>query len=398
MKTLRILAILALSGCLFSDTPTYARTKLVTLPDRAASVMSLENPNHAILYEEREIPLQAGTNSIDFSWSGVSIDSKSVLIEFLDHPGDGTDATKIIATGYPPNENALTWQIYSPEARTERVRVSYVLYGITQETSYEMRVNSAETQGVFQQHLLLRNSSGEDLDDTVVRLPLMDDLTRSVDSGEVRRFQTASIDELPITKLYVSKPGFQTFAGEDGENISLVYEIKNDAASGLGAAKLPLGKSRIFGEFSTTDPDGEEETSTIFLGEDMLKQTPPGEKAELTLGTVKDVSLKRFLVEDKQVPIMRNDSRRVVLMNVERTLRYEVENFKNQPVTLKIHEPVNGEWEVADPPEDWVRYEKKAIDDFIIYIDLPAVTEGEEVEKREVEVAITLKNRFPNEN
>ena len=186
MKTLHKLALAV--ALLSLPLAVSARTKLVTLPDRDTTVMSLENPSATLLYEEREIPLQQGANSIDFTWSGVSIDSDSVMIEMLSHPGTGDDATKVIATGFPPNENALTWLVASPEARTERVRVSYLLRGIAQETSYEIRVNEEETGGDFRQYLLLKNGSGEDLDNTVVRLPQMDDLTRSVDSGEVRRF------------------------------------------------------------------------------------------------------------------------------------------------------------------------------------------------------------------
>src|SRR5690606_4665392 len=147
--------------------------------------------------------------------------------------------------------------------------------------SYEMRVAQDETKGDMRQYLHLQNQSGENLDNTIIRIPQMDDLSRSVDSGEVRRFLANRVEELPLEKLYISRPTYSHFRGEDGETVNMVYEIKNNEASGLGVAKLSPGKVRLFID------DGLD--SSIFLGEDMLKDTPPNEKGELTLGTVKDV-------------------------------------------------------------------------------------------------------------
>ena len=54
-------AALALAGALIA-TPnaTQARTKLVTLPERAKLIVNLEHPWRSILAEEREITLQKG--------------------------------------------------------------------------------------------------------------------------------------------------------------------------------------------------------------------------------------------------------------------------------------------------------------------------------------------------
>lgn len=387
MKTLSTSAVILLLAALPAIAP--ARTKLVTLPDRAKLVTSLENPRFTLLYEEREIPLQQGTNFVDFAWNGVSIDANSVMIELLSNAGDTDQATKIIATGFPPNEQALTWQIFSPEARTERIRVSYILNGITQDTSYEMRVNQKETSGDFQRYLRLQNNSGENLDNAIVRVPLMDDLSRSVDSGEVRRFLATRNKELPIRKLYVSRPDYANFRGEDGEEINLVYEIDNKAESGLGKSKLPVGKARLYGD----DGMG----SSIFLGEDIVKETPPNEKAELTLGKVKDVVVKRRLMKDERTNIRTNSSKTPVLYDQLRQLRYEIENFKNEPVTLKVHENLNGDWEIKEITQQGVSTEKKSLDELIISIDLPAAKKGEQAEKRFVDITFLVKNRFPNE-
>ena len=94
---------------------------------------------------------------------------------------------------------------------------------------------------------------------------MMDDLSRPVDSGEARRFLASRLPKLPIQKLYVMKPGYASFRGDDGEDISLVYEMQNKPEDGLGKYKLPVGKMRLYGD------DGMD--STIFLGEDILPET-----------------------------------------------------------------------------------------------------------------------------
>ena len=58
-----------------------ARIKLVALPERAATVIRLDNPQATLIEEERVLTLQQGLNKVDFSWKGVSIDSDSIVSE-----------------------------------------------------------------------------------------------------------------------------------------------------------------------------------------------------------------------------------------------------------------------------------------------------------------------------
>ncbi|MCK4960402.1 MAG: hypothetical protein KAT00_13405, partial [Planctomycetes bacterium] len=57
-----------------------ARIKLVALPERAATVIRLDNPNSTLIEEERVLTLQEGLNKVDFSWKGVSIDADSIRL------------------------------------------------------------------------------------------------------------------------------------------------------------------------------------------------------------------------------------------------------------------------------------------------------------------------------
>ena len=118
----------------------WARTKLVALPAREVIYLNLEHPAQSLVTEERVLNLQKGNNQVDFSWQGVSIDPATIQFQALDSPA----AVKLINVSYPPDENALVWDIYSPEARQERVRIYYLLSGLNREISYRQRVAADE--------------------------------------------------------------------------------------------------------------------------------------------------------------------------------------------------------------------------------------------------------------
>src|SRR5437764_8901358 len=111
----------------------FARVKLVALPERARVVVSLNNPEATLVEEERVLTLQKGVNKVDFSWRGVNIDSSSIQVRMLSHP----ENVLVLNTSYPPNENALIWELSSPVAQEEKVRISYMLSGLSREVTYK---------------------------------------------------------------------------------------------------------------------------------------------------------------------------------------------------------------------------------------------------------------------
>src|SRR5678815_5017154 len=148
-------------GCVLFlyTTSVEARVKLVALPERARVVVSLSNPGATLVEEERLITLQKGVNKVDFSWRGVNIDGTSIQVRALSHPGDVT----ILNTSYPPNENALIWEISSSAAQEERVRISYLLSGLTRDVAYRAVAEPNEKALTLRNYLRLHNNSGEDL-------------------------------------------------------------------------------------------------------------------------------------------------------------------------------------------------------------------------------------------
>src|SRR5256885_14796620 len=157
MKTKFLLCVLSI--LVLGIGALHARVKLVALPERARVVVSLNNPDATLVEEERLITLQKGVNKVDFSWRGVNIDSTSIQVRMLSHP----DNVLVLNTSYPPNENALIWEINSPAAQEERVRISYLLSGLGRDVVYKAIAEPNEKALSLRNYLRLRNDSGEDL-------------------------------------------------------------------------------------------------------------------------------------------------------------------------------------------------------------------------------------------
>ncbi|HSV27337.1 MAG TPA: hypothetical protein VLH60_05540, partial [Sedimentisphaerales bacterium] len=143
-----------------------ARIKLVALPERAAAVIRLDNPQATLIEEERVLTLRRGLNKVDFSWRGVSIDMDSIRLQPLDRP----DKVELLSVSYPPGEAALVWDISSEGDFAERVRISYLLSNIDRIVTYKVVADKAETFVDLKSYLVLRNFSGEDFDNASVML------------------------------------------------------------------------------------------------------------------------------------------------------------------------------------------------------------------------------------
>lgn len=367
-----------------------ARTKLVALPDRDSIILSLEHPSVNLVTEERVLTLQQGVNTVDFSWQGVSIDPQSIQIQMLDHPGEGKDSTKVLNVAYPPNENALTWTLATPEPRSERVRILYLLSGFTQETEYQVTTAKDEKSASVVSNFSLFNQSGEDLASVLIRRGFGETWKRDLRNGDLKKLQAFTNPKMPVSKLYITRPDPNSQRGDEGEIVNFVYEIKNTPEFGFGKYRLPGGKARIF----QTDSQG----TVIFNGEDLIEAAPVGEKRLLSLGQAKDVTIKRRIMNRELQNIRRNKYDQNVLWDTEVTLKFELQNFKKEPVTLRIVESMSDEWEVKSLDSDGVKSERKSIGEFEINVELPARPEDEKatVPTKIVNFIYVQKNQMSN--
>ena len=357
--------ILLATVALLAATPmVQARIKLVALPERAATVIRLDNPNATLIEEERVLTLQQGLNKVDFSWKGVLIDEDSIRLQVIDHP----DAVTLLNVSYPPGEAALVWEISSGGDYAETVRISYLLRNIDRLITYKAIADKAETQVGLRSYLVLRNFSGEDFDKARVLLDYGEAFEQGIDHEETKRMLFLKAPNVPIRKVWTFDAARLPWDPEQLENqnvgIPVSYRIVNNDASGLGQFALWGGKARIFQD------DGHQ--STIFLGEDNAPMVPVGEKVELYIGDSRDIVVTQRKMRDARINLRKNNSNRIVLYDTDEIITAKIENFKDSPATLTMIQHIQGQWDMESCN---LTYTKKNATTLEFEIELPARTD-----------------------
>jgi hypothetical protein len=341
-----------------------ARIKLVALPERAATVIRLDNPNATLIEEERVLTLQKGLNKVDFSWKGVQIDEDSIRLESLNHPADVT----LLSISYPPGEAALVWEINSTGDFAETVRISYLLSNIDRLITYKAVANKAETFVDLKSYLVLRNFSGEDFDKARVLLDYGEAFEQGISHEETKQMLFLSEPNVPVRKIWTFDAANLPWDPEQLNNqnvgIPVSYEVANSDKSGLGKFALWGGKARLFQQ----DGHG----STIFLGEDNASLVPVGEKMELYIGDSRDIVVTQRKMTDAQINLRKNNDGVVVLFDTDEIIKAKIENFKDSPAVLTMIQHIPGQWDMEECNQ---KYTKKDASTLKFEIELPARTE-----------------------
>lgn len=114
--------------------------------------------------------------------------------------------------------------------------------------------------------------------------------------------------------------------------VSVFLEFDNREKSGLGAP-LPGGIVRVY----QRDAAG----GAQFIGEDRIAHTPRNETARLRLGEAFDITAERTQTDFRRLA---GGERETV---IESAYRIELRNGKKEEVTVKVAEPVPGDWEMV---------------------------------------------------
>lgn len=370
-KKMKLMVIAMLLVC---SAVVRARIKLVALPERAATVIRLDNPQATLIEEERVLTLQKGLNKVDFSWKGVSIDEDSIRLKSLDHP----DKVILLSVSYPPGEAALVWDISSDGDYAETVRISYLLSNIDRLITYKAVADKPETFVDLKSYLVLRNFSGEDFDKARVLLDYGESFEQGIDHEETKQMLFLKADKVPIVKVWTFDAARLPWDHQLLENrnvgIPVSYRIKNDPNSGLGKFALWGGKARFFQD----DGHG----STIFLGEDVTGLVPVGEKMELYIGDSRDIVVTQRKMTDTQINLRKNNNGNIILFDTDEEIVAKIENFKDSPAVLTMIQHIPGQWDMEKCTLDnkelklGVDYKKKNANTLEFEITLPARTES----------------------
>ena len=364
MKSMKLqkIGFIALLGC---ATIAQARIKLVALPERAATIIRLDNPAATLIEEERVLTLQEGLNKVDFSWKGVSIDVDSIRLTVLDHPDD----VNLLNVSYPPNEAALVWEISSKEAGEETVRISYLLSNIDRLITYKAVANKAETELDLKSYLVLRNFSGEDFGMANVQLDYGEAFEQGILHEETKQLLFLKKPSVPVEKVWTFDAARLPWDPEKEKTnvgIPVSYRVANKKESGLGENALWGGKVRVFQD------DGHE--STIFLGEDGTGLTPVGEEMEVYIGDSRDIVVTQRKMKEEKINLRRNKKNVVILYDTDELITAKIENFKDTPTVLTMIQHIEGQWEMEACN---MKYERKNASTLEFRIELPANGEKE---------------------
>lgn len=340
------LPVVAASAALVSlesvsnDESVQARIKLATLPAKENVNVDFNHASYTLVEEDREIALQAGENTVDFSWAGTAIDKSSIVFR----PLTPDPEVRVLSTSYPPGENALTWAVYADNAKSVVFRVSYLMGNIGRETSYQVFLAEDEQSASFKHYFKINNASGEDFDDTTFVLNGGQTFERSIENGEAKRVLAKRYEDVKVRKEYVFD------RNRNSEATLTDFVFPNTAETGLGQQSFDYGKVRIYqmktdkdakGEV-ITNSDGSPRMATVFMGEDWGKFTPVGEEMRLYTGVAQDIKIER-----KQM-VYEKENVRGNVYDTDEVIEFEIKNFKKQPVEVIIVERVGGEWEIMN--------------------------------------------------
>jgi hypothetical protein len=327
MNVRKRFVLLALAVIVFPGAAAWARIKLTTLPVRERVEVQLDHASVTLVEEERIVPLVRGVNQVDFSWANTRIDPNTIVFRVL--PTDaGARDVQVLSVSYPPNENALVWQVAAGQAGPARVRISYVLGGLTKSFTYRATASQDEKHLDLSQYLLVRNLANEAFGPTQMWVGFGEQLHQPVGLNETRQILIGRHRGVPIKKTYTCNVAEFGYLDQPQQKlmVPMHYVIVNDAANQLGQAPLPYGKVRIFQE------DGR--GTAAFIGEDWGQFTPRDDEMKLYLGVAQDIVVKRTIERSERHRVAGN------LYHHEVVVKYEIENFKTEPVVLDVAESV----------------------------------------------------------
>ncbi|MEM6459674.1 MAG: hypothetical protein AAF710_09830 [Planctomycetota bacterium] len=398
MKPSAILVAVLLALLTLPPAPAEARIKLITLPVRERVEVQLDHPDFTLVEEERVVPLVAGVNQVDFSWANTQIDPSTIIFRLVEDDDDPAEVN-VLSVTYPPNENALVWQVASDRSASARVRISYLLGGLTKDFNYRAVAEHDESALTLSQYVRVRNFAGEAYADTEIFAGLGATFLKPIGVNQTKQMLVQRLADVPVTKTYTAD--LHRFGWLDAAQyklrVPMHYRIDNTAENGLGNEALPAGKVRIF----QRDAPGSDAT-TAFLGEDLADHTPVGNHADLFLGVAQDIVVKRTVEARKDDRVAGNLFHRRV------TLKYEIENFKDTPVTLNLAEqiePLRQELGLAsNQPAEWALGDATTFpagpladetDQTVVThsIDLPARS-GDEAETVTVFLELVFRNQW----
>ncbi|MFO0980138.1 MAG: hypothetical protein U1E76_00045 [Planctomycetota bacterium] len=376
---------------------------LAQVPAASNPALLIYPGDFTLVQEVRSVTLPAGRSSIRLDVVRGNVDQASLEVEPLDHPAE----IKVVAMLRRAEQPSATFvEVESSIATDERLRLSYVVHGLSASVRYTLALDAARKTLDLVQELEVGNGSGQSFDGAVVRSlfgdvrtvnpnavlhgraadpapgappglpaePLRQDLLEhavvafgapvALQDGITVRRPATELRGIPVVLEY-------RFDATQSARVMRVLKVANQAGSGLGGVSLQAGA--LF--FVEREPGGLE--VPVRVGS--LAQLPAGKELELDAGVANDV-----VIERDQVDLVRTDlvfgeyNRALVSYAVEEAYRLEIRGHASEPRSLVITEHVDqtDTFDVIEATLTPVRKDRSTLE---FRLDLPA---GQTVELR----------------
>ena len=290
------------------------------------------------------------------------------------HPG------RIVFPGLPQDLSArptLVWMLQNDFPSTQRIEASYLTAGINWRSDYVVVLNDNDDRADLSGWVTIDNHSGATYRNAKLKLvagdvnrvkdeagykeklnryaavearsavavPFKEDsffeyhiytLERpaTVKDNQTKQISLVSAENIPVRKEFVFRGEPYYYYGQYGEivtnqKIGVFVEIENKKDGNLGMP-LPKGTVRVY----KADSEG----SLQFVGEDAVEHTPKDEKILVKLGDAFDVKASRKMT----------DWKRLLGNRYEAAYEITLRNHKKEDVTVKVVEPIPGDWTMVE--------------------------------------------------
>lgn len=297
------------------------------------------------------------------------------------HPG------RVLFPGVPENliaKPTLVWLLENTLSSKQTIEVSYLSNGINWKADYVLTLNETDDRGDLSGWVTIDNRSGTiyrnanlklvagDVHRVSDRFEYRDRMLRvaeraakaepqfkeeeffeyhiytlqrlsTIKDNQTKQISLLTAEDVPVRKKLIFYGARYYYRGQYGEimsnqKVGVFVELENKKDNNLGMP-LPKGIVRVYKK--------DDEGSLQFVGEDMIDHTPKDEKVRIRLGEAFDV-----VGERKQT-----DWKKIAYDTYETAFEIALRNHKNEDVTIKVIEPIPGDWKMLTSSHDYVKTE-----------------------------------------
>jgi hypothetical protein len=165
----------------------------------------------------------------------------------------------------------------------------------------------------------------------------------TIKQKQTKQISLVTADNIPVRKellYYGARFYYRNRHGEvmSNQKVGVFVEIENKEENNLGMP-LPKGTIRVYKQ--------DKEGSLQFIGEDSIDHTPKDEKVRIKLGDAFDVVGSRRQTE----------WRKIAYDTYEAGFEISLRNHKKEDVSVKVVEPIPGDWAMLSSSHQYVKTE-----------------------------------------